>query len=216
MSTPDNSDAAFVARVTASTTHEIRNVLAIVKESAGLIDDMLGSVEQGVPLKFDKVKRAVGRIEAQVNRGAELMTSLNRFAHTLDPTDQATDLNTEVEQAVFLYQRFARQKDHTVQAADAGRDVTCRVDAFRLQLLLFRALECCSEQVPQGGTITIGVGRLGQQPSLDFTGTVGDKALPLTPTETSGASRFMEALDRVVAVLEAAAGAPGFQVRLPE
>ena len=74
MSTPENPEAAFMAKITASTTHEIRNVLAIVKESAGLVEDVIHSLApRGLPNQ-DKLLRAVGRIDAQVSRGAELGT----------------------------------------------------------------------------------------------------------------------------------------------
>lgn len=34
-------EAAFLSAMTASATHEVRNVLAIIKESAGLVDDLI-------------------------------------------------------------------------------------------------------------------------------------------------------------------------------
>ncbi|MCP3901564.1 MAG: sensor histidine kinase, partial [Desulfobacteraceae bacterium] len=39
----DNRDdkAAFFGKITASITHEIQNVLAIIKENAGLMEDFL-------------------------------------------------------------------------------------------------------------------------------------------------------------------------------
>ena len=36
-----NPEAAFLSEVTAGATHELRNVLAIIKESGGLIGDLV-------------------------------------------------------------------------------------------------------------------------------------------------------------------------------
>lgn len=41
MSTSGSREAAFIGKITASAMHEIRNVSAIVKKSAGLIDDLI-------------------------------------------------------------------------------------------------------------------------------------------------------------------------------
>jgi hypothetical protein len=84
MSTPEDRNAAFVAEVTAGTTHEIRNVLAIVKESAGLIGDLIYAFNRRGSLDQDKLTRSLGRIDAQVARGTELLSNLSRFAHSLD------------------------------------------------------------------------------------------------------------------------------------
>jgi hypothetical protein len=37
----ENRKAAFMGRITAGVTHEMKNVLAIIKESAGLMEDFL-------------------------------------------------------------------------------------------------------------------------------------------------------------------------------
>ncbi|NIM52693.1 MAG: hypothetical protein GTO22_26185 [Gemmatimonadales bacterium] len=214
MSTSESAEAAFMAKVTASTTHEIRNVLAIVKESAGLVEDMIRAFERSGSLKQDKVLRALGRIEAQVSRGAALMSSLNRFAHSLDPTENGIDLNEQVEQFVFLYQRFARQKNHVVQASTGDQALTVGIHALWLQMLLFAAMDCCSEQLPEGGTVTIRTSQQGGQPTLEFVGAVEDEAVPLAPTEGAGRSRLAELLNRFGASLEVGEPAGGLRISL--
>ncbi|MEJ2186570.1 MAG: hypothetical protein P8Z36_11600, partial [Gemmatimonadota bacterium] len=111
MRPPETSRAAFVARLTAGATHELRNVLAIVKESAGLVQDLLamGASADG------RADKALGRIETQVGRGAELLTSLNRLAHGLDRDEDAVDLGEAVEHAVVLCQRYARQRERALE-----------------------------------------------------------------------------------------------------
>ena len=58
MSTSGSREAAFIGKITASATHEIRNVLAIVKESAGLIDDLMQAAVTRGPLDGDRVLKA--------------------------------------------------------------------------------------------------------------------------------------------------------------
>ncbi len=41
MNNRDLSETAFMGKITAAITHEMKNVLAIIKESAGLMEDLL-------------------------------------------------------------------------------------------------------------------------------------------------------------------------------
>jgi signal transduction histidine kinase len=113
-------EAAFLAGMTASATHEVRNVLAIIKESAGLIEDMLLLRSKKGTLDGEKVTRAVHRIDAQVKRGAELLTNLNRLSHSLDQDMATVDLHREVEQIVFLCDRLARRKGQKLRVSPDG------------------------------------------------------------------------------------------------
>lgn len=78
-------DALFMGLITASITHEMQNVMAIVRESGALVGDIL-HVNGTSRLKHgDKILGALGNIDEQVRRGRDLMLMLNGFAHA--PTD---------------------------------------------------------------------------------------------------------------------------------
>jgi hypothetical protein len=76
--------AAFMGRITAGVTHEIKNVLAIIKESAGLMEDLFELSKDHAPPPREKFLRTLTRITEQVRRGVDLATNLNEFAHTSD------------------------------------------------------------------------------------------------------------------------------------
>jgi len=84
MRASQHPEAAFLATMTASATHEVRNVLAIIKESAGLIEDLMHVCAKRGTLDQEKVARAVHRIESHVQRGADLLTNLNRLSRLFD------------------------------------------------------------------------------------------------------------------------------------
>ena len=101
MGTTDNREAAFMGKITAAATHEIRNVLAIIQESGGLIEDMIRFYEESGKLKPDHLLRSVERIGLQVNRGAELMTALNRVAHGLGSFGGYQAIRYDAKQDVY-------------------------------------------------------------------------------------------------------------------
>lgn len=215
MSPTDNEDAAFVARVTASTTHEIRNVLAIVKESAGLIADMVQVCDESGALTKERFERVVSRIDAQVNRGAELITSLNHFAHTLDKSDGAVDLNSEVEQIAFLSQRTARQRNHTVEVAPPVECSVVAVNPFRLHMVLFAAVECCMDQMAEAGTVVLRSVREREHPAVEIVGRIGDAATPSTPDGSAGWPRLQGLVDDLAGSLTVKDGTCQFLIILP-
>ena len=164
----EDRGAAFVAQVTAGTTHEIRNILAIVKESAGLIEDLIFAFKRRGSLDQDKLTRSLQRIDAQVARGTELLANLNRFAHSLDPVQDAIDVTREIQQLVYLCQFRARRKRHVLQVQPGGQNLTAVVDPFRFQMSLFGAVECCLEQLPEGSTVLISADRRENRPTVEF------------------------------------------------
>jgi hypothetical protein len=215
MSTPDDRDAAFIGKITASATHELRNVLAIVKESAGLIEDIVESSDQRGSPHADRLMRAVGRIREQVNRGADLITSLNKFAHSLDHDEEKIDLNQAVQQVSFLCQRGARQRRQFVEGQIIDRDLAVYLSYLRLQMAICATVECCLEQLPEGAKVTVQPSQ-GDPPSLEFLAEVGSDQVSLALTEAAAWTRLQEVLDELGASIEKADEAQGFRLILSE
>lgn len=186
MSNSDNKEARFLAKITTGSTHEIRNVLAIIQESSGLIEDMIRAYEQSGSLQPERVIRSVDRIGAQVRRGAELMSTLNRFAHSLDHNQDQIDLNQEAVQVALLCSRLAKQKGHQIEVQREEEDIPFTVNRLQLQMALFAGLECCLEQLPEPGTVVMHCSRPGGVPAVDYIADAGGGAA--TPTLTEGSS----------------------------
>jgi len=214
MSTPDDRETAFIGKVIASTTHELRNVLAIVKESAGLIQDIVESTDQRGSPNSDKLMKAVGRIRDQVGRGADLITSLNRFAHSLDHAEEEIDLDQAAQGVSFLCRRRANQGRQFVEPQPGDEDQAVTLSHLHLQMAMCAAVECCLEQLPEGATVTVHARRQDDQPSLEFNGLIAGEAVPLTPMETAAWNRLAEVLDNLGAAVETAEETRGFRLIL--
>jgi C4-dicarboxylate-specific signal transduction histidine kinase len=215
MSASEDRGAAFVAQVAAGTTHEIRNILAIVKESAGLIEDLIFAFNRRGSLDQDKLKRSLERIDAQVARGTDLLSNLNRFAHSLDPSPEPIEVAREIQQVVSLCQFRARRKRHTLQVLPGGQNLTVAVDPFRFQMSLFAAVNCCLEQLPEGSTVSISADRRDRRPTVEFAGQGVDEATLPGPTGAMGWSPLVELADDLGASVEITNSAYGFRISLP-
>jgi hypothetical protein len=207
----ENPEAAFLARMTASTTHELRNVLAVVKESAGLVEDLTLASRGQKSVSADKFLHAARRIDAQVARGAALLTGLNRLAHGLDHAEQVLDLGQQAEQVASLCQRFARQRRQRIELAAGNATRTVRANALRLQMALVSAIDCCLEQLPEESVVTMGVAGSADRPCVVLTGAGGSGSLP-APAAAASWSRLVALLDQLPASVEAGDEAFGFRI----
>ena len=147
-------ESAFLGRITAGITHELKNVLAIIRESAGLMEDIMSISPDALKSQQDKFKNALKKIDDQVGRGVELTDRLNKFAHSSDEAIQKIDLLTVTKQLLALSQRFARLKNVVLQAdmpTDSDQQFILVTRPVPLQMALFAAMECCFYIMPAGG-----------------------------------------------------------------
>lgn len=172
METSGGREAEFIGRITASATHEMRNVLAIVKESAGLIEDLVhASSRSGGTPYGDRILKATGRIDAQVARGAEIVTRLNRFAHSADASGGRVDLAEEAREVAFLAQRHARAKSQALEARTTGGPVWLSANSLHVQMGLFEAVAFCLGDLPEGATLEVRVDGEANGARADLAGT---------------------------------------------
>ncbi len=163
MDRPGDREARFMGRITAGMTHEIRNVLAIVRESAGLMEDLL-SMEAGASFPHkDRFHRALRAIQEQVERGVDLATRLNRFAHSMDQQLCEVNLGELLEQVGALLRRQARNKKVELRLDPGLPQILVVSDPFRLGMLLCSCVEHCMDAMSPGQALELRV--LGSQTS---------------------------------------------------
>jgi hypothetical protein len=174
----ENPEAVFMGKVTAGITHEFKNVLAIIKESSGLMGDLLSLCEKGAFPYEDKFANALSTIQEQLDRGVALASRLNHFAHTTDEPIATVDLAEALERIVFLSQRFARLLGVAVRAESTDQALTMAANPLQLQMALFSSLECCWEQMRSGGVVTVCPTSYGEACAVRFSceGGSGDRS----------------------------------------
>jgi len=130
----------FIGKILAGFTHEIKNHLAIVKESAGLIGDMiqLGKSTQNDSGQYLEI---VQSIEEQKEKSTAHFTYLNRFSHRMDTPLSTFSVNDSIEELTALLQRFANQKRITIEK-DFQKDLApVHSNPSMFQFLVFTFLE---------------------------------------------------------------------------
>jgi len=149
------NELAFFSKIAAGVTHEIKNVLATINESNGLMADFLEMLKETPFAHREKFQRSIGRIEEQVRRGVEITNSFNRFAHSADCPGVHADLNEIVAGTVSLAARFARLRAVELKASVCDKPIMIFTNAFRVRMALTRAIEAFLGCMGGGGSIVL-------------------------------------------------------------
>lgn len=146
----------FFGKVTASMSHELKNVFAIIQESLGLMQDILSLPElENIPRK-DRLEAVLLKLSDHVDKGVTLVGYLSRLAHIPDQDVEEKNLADMVDLVVALTERLARlgqvELNLENQALSSLKVKTRPVD---LLAALFYAIESCLSLLHPGSSITL-------------------------------------------------------------
>lgn len=148
---------AFFGVITASLSHEINNVLAIVGELSGLLGDLSHGAAEGRSPAPDRLISISGRVSDQVERGKRLVKRLNRFAHTVDQPITLVDVNDTMELITTLCQRFATLKKATLEVDLPDADLVVESSSFGLMQAVHLCIDLALAAGEEGAcTVTAG------------------------------------------------------------
>lgn len=85
-------DLAFFGRVNASISHELKNIMAIISETAGFLGDLSEMASAGTPVDPDMLKSSADSIMEEIQRGFMTIRQMNRFSHSVDAPIVSVDL----------------------------------------------------------------------------------------------------------------------------
>lgn len=144
----------FFGKVNASISHELKNILAIISETAGLMNDLTDLAKQGKDLKLSMFENCSESIAEDIQRGFTTIKQMNRFAHSVDVPIKEINLLEILELIVDLsgFLSFAS----TVQINNSDKDTrTILTCPFLLQNLIYQILIFTYESTGPDGDIHI-------------------------------------------------------------
>lgn len=109
-------DVQCMGRLLASATHDMRNVLAVIRESAGLAADMIAlAAEKGGLEHGDRLAAAMREIQQQVIHGAELAEGMEYLAQAGVREDDAEAAPCDLARVTRLFCLMAARRARAVQ-----------------------------------------------------------------------------------------------------
>jgi len=130
----------FFGKMTASISHEIKNVLAIINENAGLLEDLALMAGRGAAIEPQRLTKMSQTVMKQVSRADVIVKNMNRLAHSIDESEKTIDLNDMLELLMALTHPFASMRGVAVELTLADGPVKLKTAPFFLLNLLWLCL----------------------------------------------------------------------------
>jgi signal transduction histidine kinase len=152
----DNDDLAFFGKVNASISHELKNILAIISEAAGLLQDLTDMAAQGKKIEVEMLKTCSQDIVEEIQRGFTTIKQMNKFSHSVDDPAKKVNLLDVVALMIGLakFLSFASKVRFDPPPEAAPMVLTCPI---RLQNLIYRALVFAFESAGPDGEIGVAI-----------------------------------------------------------
>ncbi len=164
-----NDKAAFLGSITASVTHEIQNVLAIIKETSGLMEDFL-KMNQAQDLSDleERLNGCIETIKRQAYRGVALTSGLNGFAHTSDNAQDSINIYKTIEKMISIASRLFVQKGFSVSIIQSNKKDLIVTDPILFQMIIFLCIECLIDTFQTKAAITIDIQSIENRSAIKF------------------------------------------------
>jgi len=145
----------FFGKMSASISHEIKNVLAVINENAGLLEDICFMADRGKPGDIARLKKIAGDVKDQVRRADRIVTAMSRFAHSADEPSTETDLGELTALLGLLAMRFAAMRGVEIKTLAPSDPVLVTTFPFGLLNLLWTCLDCAMTAAGPGKMVEI-------------------------------------------------------------
>ena len=164
------SELRYFGKMTASISHEIKNVMAIINESAGLLEDYSLMAEKGMPVDPERLKVVSDRVATQIRRADMITKNLNNLAHSVDDFKKSVGIREILELAMGLTGRFADMRSVKLDFQPADDFPTVMTSPFHLLNLIWHVLDFAMDAAGTGKTVGLTFERGATSVSIRFTG----------------------------------------------
>jgi hypothetical protein len=145
----------MIGKILSSLSHEVKNHLAFIKESSGLIVDIIGSEQLVTRQDLQQCIDISNSVIKQIGKTSELCSYLNRFAHRMDQPLSIYKVNESLEELFVLLQKILSQKRINLEKDFLMDPQTIHGNPALLQFLVFCILEEMFYQLDKNSTITV-------------------------------------------------------------
>lgn len=110
----------FFGKTNRLISHELKNILAIISETIGLLDELVELSESGMQLTSEKLRSMSASIIEEVERANTVIRCMNTFAHSVDEFVREIDLGEIVSLTIQLVQLNPVSKVVKIEFAENG------------------------------------------------------------------------------------------------
>lgn len=186
-------------RIMAGFSHDMKNHLGIIRESNGLMGDIvemggLGEDEQAL----ERFKKSIAAIERRVVLAANMFHHLSGLAHRSDTPYSSFQPNELVSEECVFLERFSKLKqiELVLELGDGLHSIYS--DPSLLQHVLYRLYTQCLEQMESGHTLVI----ITKQEEKEIIITFRLLAVPQLDFKKMSGETLLAAIEKLNGILE--------------
>ena len=143
-------------RLMAGFSHDMKNHLGIIRESNGLMDDIIAMGGCGEDeMSVERVRKSISAIERRVAIAANMFHHLSGFAHRPDTPRSSFQINDLVTEEYIFLERFSRLRQIDVTLKPGEGLATVYNDPALLQHVVYRVYILCLDQLDSGDSLII-------------------------------------------------------------
>jgi signal transduction histidine kinase len=186
---------AFFGTIGADVSHDIRNVLSVIGEYAGLLDDLLSQAKRRKGPDPEKLKNLAAKTTRQVRKGTEIMQRFSSFSHAADHETASFDLTALTGNIAALARRRVTLAGCTLEIDLPDEPLSLSGHPFTTQYAIFSGIQIILEALEAGGVIKLALTSEASTAAVCISAQVtGATADPLSD-QTSKLSAVMSELD---------------------
>jgi two-component system NtrC family sensor kinase len=146
---------AALGKMAAGVAHEINNPLAIIREQAGWIKDLMEEPEVKAIPQFKEISDSVHRIEHHVERAKNVTHRMLGFARRMEPVMQSVDVSKLLAETVQFLKTEALLRNIDIRQNLAENLPPTNSDPTQLQQVFLNLIDNAIDAIGKNGQLTL-------------------------------------------------------------
>jgi len=146
---------AALGKMAAGVAHEINNPLAIIREQAGWIKDLLEEEDVQNSSNFQEISEAANRIEHHVQRAKNVTQRMLGFARRMEPATEIVDVNNVLSETVKFLETEARHRNIDIVKRLHPQLPCVRTDPVQVQQVFLNLIDNAIDAIGKDGQLTL-------------------------------------------------------------
>jgi two-component system NtrC family sensor kinase len=150
-----SSKMAALGKLAAGVAHEVNNPLAVIREKAGWMRDLLEEEDVKGSVNFQEFADAVDKIEQHVERAGKVVHRMLGFARRMEPVCNDIYVNDVLKQTTAFLENEIRFRNIELVWALKSDLPTIQSDAAQIQQVILNLFNNAIDALDRNGHITV-------------------------------------------------------------
>ena len=146
---------AALGKLAAGVAHEVNNPLAVIKEQAGWIKDLLEEEDIAGSKNFKEFEDSLNKIDQHVNRARKVTHRLLGFARKMEPVNEKVNVNLVLEETISFLANEAKHNNIVILPSFLKGLPQIMSDASQLQQVFLNLLNNAIDAIGNNGEVKI-------------------------------------------------------------